>query len=208
MSLPLYHSLIIHGKRVSTPLSLKMEPSNETKPACHFIRGKENLPAIQKQMEHWKSVVGYEGLYEVSNHGSVRSLKCGRIREMSKARNPKNYEFVCLMKEGTKNTCRVHRMVGEAFLPPVEGKETIDHIDRNPQNNHVSNLRWADSTEQNINRNTQSNTNHKNISQSVITGNYHVVIRRYGNMLMNAAFHSLDEAIAARDEYLSSLEFL
>tara|TARA_R110002126_G_scaffold214662_1_gene360897 strand:+ start:2452 stop:2931 length:480 start_codon:yes stop_codon:yes gene_type:complete len=159
-------------------------------------------------MEEWKPVVGFEGLYEVSTHGSVRSLKCGRTKELSKARTSKNYEFVCLMKEGTKNTCRVHRMVGEAFLPRVDGKETIDHIDRNPSNNHVSNLRWADFTEQNVNRDTHSNTNEKNISQSILTGSYHVVIRRYGNTLLNAAFHTLDEAIAARDEYLLSLEFL
>jgi hypothetical protein len=157
-------------------------------------------------MEYWKPVVGFGNLYEVSNRGNVRSLKCGRVRLMKKCINKKNYEKLCLVKDNIKHTLSVHRLVGEAFLEPVEGKTTIDHIDRNTLNNNVSNLRWADMTDQCINRTQYSNTGEKNISQHIRSGQYHVVIRRYGMILLNVAFNTIEDAIKGRDEFLSMLE--
>lgn len=157
-------------------------------------------------MENWKPVSGFEGLYEVSNRGNVRSLKCGRVRPMKKCRNKKNYEHVCLVKDKMKHTLRVHRMVGDAFLMPIPGKTTIDHIDQNPSNNKLENLRWADMTDQGINRRQYSNTGEKNISQSIVSGCYHIVIRRYGTLLLNMSFNTLEDAIKGRDEFLSTLE--
>ncbi len=139
-------------------------------------------------MENWKSVVGFEELYEVSDRGNVRSLKCGRVRPMKKCKDSKRYERLCLVKDKMKHTVAVHRLVGMAFLKPVEGKTTIDHIDQNPSNNDLSNLRWADQSDQSINRKQYSNTGEKNISQSINTGHYHVVIRRHGTMLLNVSF--------------------
>ena len=157
-------------------------------------------------MENWKSVVGFEGLYEVSDRGNVRSLKCGRVRHMRKCKDKKNYERICLMKEKMKHTVSVHRLVGSAFLVPVEGKITIDHIDQNPSNNNLGNLRWADQTDQCINRKQYSNTGEKNISQSINTEQFHVVIKRYGTILLNVAFKTIEDAIKGRDEFLSTLE--
>ena len=157
-------------------------------------------------MEVWRSCVGFEGSYEVSNHGNVRSLKCGRVRVMKKSRNPENYEKLCLVKRKEKYTVSVHRLVGDAFLESVEGKTTIDHIDQNPSNNHVSNLRWADATDQNINRKQYSNTGHKNISWSSVSGNFHVLVRRYGTILLNVSFNNIQDAIKGRDEFLATLE--
>ena len=157
-------------------------------------------------MENWKSVVGFEGLYEVSDRGNVRSLKCGRIRPMKKCKDKKNYERLCLMKDKMKYTVGVHRLIGMAFLQPVEGKTTIDHIDQNPSNNNLGNLRWADQSDQSINRAQYSNTGEKNISQSINSGHYHVVIRRHGTMLLNVSFSNIEDAIKGRDEFLSTLE--
>jgi hypothetical protein len=100
----------------------------------------------------------------------------------------------------------VHRLVGAAFLLPIEGKTTIDHIDNNPSNNNLGNLRWADHTDQCINRRQYSNTGEKNISQSITTGYYHVVIRRYGTMLLNVSFNNIEDAIMGRDEFLLTLD--
>ena len=157
-------------------------------------------------MENWKSVVGFEGLYEVSDRGNVRSLKCGRVRHMRKCKDKKNYERICLMKEKKKYTVSVLRLVGSAFFVPVEGKITIDHIDQNPSNNNLGNLRWADQTDQCINRKQYSNTGEKNISQSINTEQFHVVIKRYGTILLNVAFKTIEDAIKGRDEFLSTLE--
>jgi hypothetical protein len=154
-------------------------------------------------MELWNPIPGFEKLYQVSNEGRVMSLKCGRTKLM-KTPLCNNYPSVCLMKDKIKYTCRVHRLVAEAFLEPVPNKPEIDHIDRNPKNNRISNLRYADRSEQAINRGAYSNTGHKNISQHQFTGWFHVVIRRHGVVLLNTAHSTLEEAIFQRDAYLET----
>jgi len=157
-------------------------------------------------MENWKDCVGFENLYQISNLGNVRSLKCNKVKPIKKGDDGKGYEAVCFQKDKKKYTLKVHRLVGQAFLIPIAGKTTIDHIDQNPSNNNVSNLRWADYTDQRINTKCYSNTGHKNISQSTISNKFHVVIKRYKIMLLNSAFDTLEEAIKGRDEFLKNLE--
>ena len=155
-------------------------------------------------MEEWRPVVGYENLYNVSNQGRMMSLKCGRSKIMKTPNNSKGYAQVCLMKDNSKLVHRVHRLVAKAFLEENPTKKEIDHIDRNRSNNRVENLRYADRTEQMINRGSFSNSGHKNISQHKRSGWFHVVIRRYGQLYMNLACSSLEEAIFQRDAYLST----
>lgn len=107
--------------------------------------------------EVWKDVVGYEGLYEVSNLGRVRSLdrvvahhaagtavRRGRMRKLS---FDGNYFSVSLTKDLRTVTKRVHRVVAEAFLPNPNNLSDVDHIDCNKLNNNVGNLRWCTSAE-------------------------------------------------------------
>jgi hypothetical protein len=95
-------------------------------------------------IETWKEVIGYEGHYEVSNYGKIRSVKKGCLRTLRLKINNKGYYCVSLCKNGIVKDFKVHRIVGIAF---VEGKskdrKEIDHIDGNPKNNHASNLRWV-----------------------------------------------------------------
>ena len=58
------------------------------------------------------------------------------------------YPTVKLTYFGKKKTVKVHRLVAEAFIPNIDNKETVNHIDANKRNNHVSNLEWADRSEQ------------------------------------------------------------
>lgn len=89
----------------------------------------------------WKEISGYEGLYEVSNTGLVRSLWLGKKRIISPG-NCHGYLRVGLYKDGKIKNMQVHRLVAEAFLPNPNKLETINHIDEDKTNNNVSNLEW------------------------------------------------------------------
>lgn len=105
---------------------------------------------MSKIVEEWRPVVGYEGLYEVSDWGNVRSLnynKTGQVRELSKVNGKNNYLVVCLHKEGKQKEGKIHRLVAEAFIPNPDNKPCIDHINGNNQDNVVFNLRWATAAE-------------------------------------------------------------
>lgn len=100
----------------------------------------------------WKQVVGYEGYYEVSDDGQVRSvdraIQCkdgvhhikGRVMKQSLS---VGYYVVNLRKPGSTKIALVHRLVADAFLPNPERLQTVNHIDGCKTNNHVSNLEWA-----------------------------------------------------------------
>ena len=113
--------------------------------------------------EIWKSVIGYEGFYEVSNQGRVRSVdriviqplngmptKClykGRILKLTIDKF--GYVLTSLSKLGKIKTFRVHRFVGLCFLPNPENKKTINHKDGNKLNNNEYNLEWSSQLENN-----------------------------------------------------------
>ena len=99
-------------------------------------------------MEEWRMVVGYEGLYEVSNFGNVRSK-----RKILKQTNYNGYQCVCLSKESNRKIHKVHRLVAIAFIPNEENKREVNHIDEDKTNNHVSNLEWV-TPKENINHGT------------------------------------------------------
>lgn len=111
--------------------------------------------------EVWKDVVGYEGIYEVSNIGRVRThenkttftelhgTRKWKQRILKQKVGKDNSCRVSLWKYGKEKTCLVHRLVAYAFIPLVEGKEHINHIDGVRLNNAVSNLEWCNQKENN-----------------------------------------------------------
>lgn len=106
---------------------------------------------FDKQLEIWKDIPGYEGLYQVSDCGQIKS--CERIawnghanhvlkeRILKSSLDKYGYHIVSLYKDGKSKTYKVHRLVALAFL---EGDNTltVNHIDECKTNNHVSNLEY------------------------------------------------------------------
>jgi hypothetical protein len=131
--------------------------------------------AEDNAVEIWASIDGFEGLYEVSTFGRVRSMervvmnngglqhKHERILKQNIGRF--GHCTVVLCKNGKTFPRLVHRLVATAFISNPDGKPVVDHIDTNPMNNSVSNLRWATVQENALNpltriHNSQSKKGH------------------------------------------------
>ena len=102
--------------------------------------------------EIWRPIEGYEGLYEISSYGRVKSLERYRSNnggiQLLKERimNPldyNGYKNVLLWKNGSKKKEYVHRLVAKAFIPNPDNLKEVNHKDENPSNNMVENLEWC-----------------------------------------------------------------
>lgn len=103
--------------------------------------------------EIWKPIKNYEGLYEVSSCGRVRSLRRKAPFILKQTNNGYGYLTVNLYKDGFNKKIKVHRVVAETFVPNPDNLETVDHLDRDRTNNRIENLRWSTYKEQSTNRN-------------------------------------------------------
>lgn len=110
-------------------------------------------------VETWRDVKEYTGVYQVSSFGRVRSLDRMRLTKggalaplrgkvMKQKTSKCGYKVIHLRRDDKVSHPIVHRLVALAFIPVVEGKETVNHKDGNKENNNVSNLEWATSSEQ------------------------------------------------------------
>ena len=91
-------------------------------------------------MEEWRDIKGYEGLYQVSNEGRVKSVRRNIILKPSIQRG---YAIVIFSVDNYKVTKKVHRLVAEAFIPNPQNKPCVDHINTIRDDNRVENLRWV-----------------------------------------------------------------
>ena len=100
-------------------------------------------------MEQWKTFLEYDSqkghqVYQVSTEGRIRNATTGKIR---KTQIIKGYEFFCLHTIKNRTIKQVHRLVAQAFIPNPENKPQVDHINGNPIDNHIENLRWVTNKE-------------------------------------------------------------
>ena len=109
--------------------------------------------------EIWKPIEGYEGLYEVSNLGRVRSLdrfyyRLHKGKVLSPTKDRYGYLTVTLNCNGKSKTIKIHRLVAQAFLPNPDNLPQVNHKDEVKSNNCVDNLEWC-SAKYNVNFGTR-----------------------------------------------------
>ena len=111
-------------------------------------------------MALWKEIIGYEGLYLISDEGNIVALpklvkgrnlagdievhrKAKMLKKFLRGKNGLMYEGVALSRDGETKRYAVHRLVAEAFIPNPDNLPEINHKDENPLNNQVDNLEWC-----------------------------------------------------------------
>lgn len=102
--------------------------------------------------EEWFDIPGYEGLYQITKNGIIRSLTYqGKIRDIPLIRKPNinryGYAMMLLTKNKIRKNLSVHRLVALTFIPNPNNLPEVNHIDGNKLNNNVSNLEWCTSKE-------------------------------------------------------------
>lgn len=125
-------------------------------------------------IEQWKPIVGFEGRYEVSNQGRVRNAKTKYVK--STPPNSRGYRIVTLTKDRSqyaqrkdKNaTVTLHRAAAEAFVPRVDGKAHVNHIDGDKNNCAAANLEWCTEAENTQHAIRTRLWDHKNRSVAVV----------------------------------------
>lgn len=137
--------------------------------------------------EIFKDIKGYEGIYQISNLGRVKSLimwdgHTYKSRKKPVFMNPTDnghgYMVVPLRKNTKRENHYIHRLVAEHFLEKKKGKDVVNHIDFNKSNNTVSNLEWCTQKE-NIHHSSENMRHPRDICTSK-TGEKYIYKRKYG----------------------------
>jgi hypothetical protein len=154
------------------------------------LKGEEGVEEI------WKEIPGYEGYYWASNLGNIKS----RYKIIKGDVKKTGHTHVKLSRDGCGFEYLVHRLVADAFIERVEGKNVVDHIDRDPRNNAASNLRWVTHRENCWNQNARANkTGYKHVTK--VGNKYQAIIAR--NI---GSYDTAEEAHEAATNYLKHFD--
>lgn len=102
---------------------------------------------MENQIEIWKDLPGYEGLYQVSNLGKARSIRFNKEKILKPSRFSNGYFTVALSKEKNQKTYALHRLIAISFIENKKKLPVVNHIDGNKLNNNIFNLEWVSNRE-------------------------------------------------------------
>lgn len=106
------------------------------------------------ELEEWKNIEGYEGVYQVSNFGEIKNIKTNRI--LKAGINSDGYYCVVLRKNNNQKSFKVHRLVAQAFICNPENKKQVNHKNGVKTDNRAINLEW-NTCKENINHAWKNN---------------------------------------------------
>jgi hypothetical protein len=109
---------------------------------------------MKDDLEIWKDIPEHEGIYQVSNKGNVKSLRFNKEKSVKQYKDG-GYNVVFLTSEGKQRKHKVHRLVAMAFIPNIENKPCVDHINTIRDDNRVENLKWVTYKENSNNKLTR-----------------------------------------------------
>jgi hypothetical protein len=177
--------------------------------------------------ERWADIPGYEGAYQISNYGRIRSLDRTRIVNnchggrtartdkghlMSPNNNGNGYLQIRLRNDGKKEVRYIHRLVAEAFCQKVDGCDEVNHKDHNKSNNQSDNLEWCNRI-YNVNYSRERMKKPKSTCKKSSTGIKYLTVHQRGgrkakyrvcvrNMGINREFKTIEEATAYLKEVM------
>lgn len=149
-------------------------------------------------MEIWKDIIGYEGLYKISEHGEIKSFVKKKIIILKKAINLSGYYHVNL----SQTTTDVHIIVAKHFVENPENKKYVNHKDLDKLNNHYTNLEWTTNRENCYHFHKLNGIQEPGISK--IGKKFQVRIRINGPKEYHGRFNTIEEAILKRDSVIKA----
>jgi hypothetical protein len=151
----------------------------------------------------WFRIPTYPECYEINRKGEVRTLRYqGKDQTEILKQTFHVYWFVGLRVEGRTAPVPVHRLLALAFIPREDGKDYVDHINRDKTDNRIENLRWTTQTDNCLNRPARSPTPNIYYLPERMIHKYHVRINRHNKQVFFRSCLTLEDAIAARDGFL------
>lgn len=158
------------------------------------------------QGEVWRDIPGYDGIYQVSNFGNVRSFKRRQWRSIRRCDNGHGYLFVTLCSGKCKKNHYVHRLVAQQFVEN-KGFDYVNHKDFDRRNNRADNLEWCTQHDNVMHSSKRMRVPHKPWKESSTKEKYIYIrngrYRLYIPKLLDRTYYTLDEAIREKELLLN-----